>query len=230
MNASIGYRTNNLSNTKASTSHQLIGSFNAFALISDNISFNTRYANYGIRNRMQVDTLKVDMVTNSFSLSPTVVIPADALVSTVTLSWSLDAYDEVNTVTGRNMTNNTNSLLGMYMASFTNIPLSTSLTMTYMTNNVPSYALSLMSGTLGASYRLFDGGLQPSLAVTWSRNALESFTADEQFLLRLGAQWNITRTLAWSLAVTSNRYAYGSSQPGVSFRETFLETSLSAGF
>lgn len=230
MNASIGYRKNNLSNTKATTSNQLIGSFNAFAMLSDYVSFNTRFANYGIRNRMAVDTLKVDMVTNSFSLSPTFVIPSSALINTVSLSWSLDAYNEVNTMTAKTTTNNTQSMMAMYLASFTEIPMNGSVTLTYMTNNVPNNDLKLFSGSVGASYRFLDGAVQPSLAVTVSNNSLAQFTADKQLLFRIGVQWNISSAVSLSLFGTSNNYTYGSSRPGVTFRETFLETSIATVF
>ncbi|MBL0176940.1 MAG: hypothetical protein IPP94_17055 [Ignavibacteria bacterium] len=230
MNGSIGYRTNNLSETKASTSSQLIGSFTAIAMVSENISFNTRYANYGIRNRMQVDTLKIDMVTNSFSLSPSFNIPTTALINTIPLSWSLDAYNEVNTMTQREMTNNTQSYMGMYMASFIEIPLSSTLTVSYMTNDVPDAELELLSASAGLSYRLLENAVRPSLNVTWSQNSMASFTPDEQFLVRVGAEWSITPSLTFTLAATSNSYRYGTSRPDVSFRETFLETSLSMSF
>jgi hypothetical protein len=230
MNGSIGYRTNNLSKTKGSTSSQIIGSFNALAMLSENFSFNARYANYGIRNRMAVDTLKVDMVTNSLSLSPTLVIPSSTMVNTVSLSYSIDAYNEVNTMTTQQMNNNTQSLMGMYMTSFIEVPLSTNLIATYMTNDVPNNNLKLLSVSAGGSYRFMEGKLQPSLTITYSKNSLASFTADQQWLFRLGVQWMLTNTLAFNVAATSNSYTYGSSKPNVSFRETFLETSLSMQF
>ncbi|MBI5648433.1 MAG: hypothetical protein HY962_16000 [Ignavibacteriae bacterium] len=230
MNGSVGYRRNNLSDTKASTSQQLIGSFNAFAMVSSNVSVNARYANYGIRNRMQVDTLKIDMVTNSFSISPTVTIPTDVMMHTVTLSLSLDAFNEVNTLTRREATNNTRSIMGMYMAALTRIPLSGTLTVTSMTNDVPQAELKLLSVSAAASYRLFEDAVRPSLTCTWSRNSMAAFTPDEQLLVRLGAEWSIMPSVTLTLAATSNSYRYGSSRPSVSFRETFFETTLGTTF
>jgi len=230
MNASIGYRTNNLSKTKASTSHQLIGSFNAFSMVTENISFNARYANYGIRNRMAVDPLKLDMITNSFSLSPTFVITSSAVVNTVSLSWSLDAYNELNTMTNRETANNTQSVTAMCLAAFTELPLNGSVTLSCMTNDIPDNELMLFSGSIGASYRFFDGMVQPSISMTYSSNSLARFTGDTQWLFRLGVLCNVTSATALSLTGTSHSYSYGSARPGVSFSETHIEMSISTAF
>ena len=230
MNGSIGYRTNNLSKTKDATSHQIIGSFNAFALVSENVSVNTRFANYGIRNRMAVDTLKLDMVTNSFSVSPTVTIPTRTLVNTFMVNFSIDAYNEINTLTASERSNNTTSVMGMYMANFTGIPLSANLTGMLMKNDVPNNELTLLSATAGVSYRFLNGALRPSASATWSVNSLASYTADRQFLFRVGAQCDLGPSLALGLFGSMNSYRYGSTRPGVSFRESFLESSLSVTF
>jgi len=121
-------------------------------------------------------------------------------------------------------------MMGMYNASFIEIPLNANVALTYMTNDVPSNELTLMSGSPGVGYRFLEGKIQPSLSISYSENSLAKYTADTQWLFRLGVQWNITDALALSVFGTSNRYNYGSSKPGASFRETFLETSLSTQF
>lgn len=189
-----------------------------------------RYANFGIRNNMKNDTLKIEQVSNSLSISPTVVIPAGAADHMITLSWSLDAFNDYNVVSGATSSNNTMSLLGMYAVSLTRIPLTASFSLSRMTNDLPLGNLTIHSADLSAAYRFLDGSVLPSLTLSYTENSSAGFTKDTQWLLRAAAQWNVLANLAFTAAISSNRYTYGSSRPGVSFTETFFQTGLAMRF
>lgn len=230
INGSIGHRTNNLSNTMGTTSTQIIGSVNVLANISDAFSVTTRYANFGVRNNMKNDTLKVETVSNSFSISPSYIIRASSIIHTITASYSLDAFSDYNVITGAQGSNNTQNIMALYAASFVDSPLLLNATASRMTNDLPANKLTIHSATLGVSYKLWEGAVLPSLSASYTENTLGSFTADKQLFIRLSMQWNITQWLAMNLAVSGNDYKYGSSRPGVSFNETFFETALSTSF
>lgn len=230
LSGSVGQRVNNLSNTSGATTTQFIGSANILAVFSDAFTVTARYANFGIRNNLTNDTLKLETVSNSLSLSPSYTLMTESAVHSFTASYSIDVFDDLNVISGAQSSNNTQTYMLVYATSFTTNPFSFSVTGSRMTNDLPLSKLLLYSASLSASYRFFEGALVPSLLATWSNNALGDFTADRQLLLRLSMQWNATSAIAVNLAVSRNDYRYGSSRPGVSFEESFLESSVSWRF
>ncbi|MBL0176840.1 MAG: hypothetical protein IPP94_16525 [Ignavibacteria bacterium] len=227
---SVGYRTNNLSKTNGATTTQLIGSANVLVIATDDLSISARYANFGIRNNLVNDTLKLETVTNSVSISPSYTLRTEGAVHSMTAIFSIDAFTDYNVVSGRQGSNNTQTLMGVYSVSFMENPLSISVTGSRMTNDLPVSKLLLYSASFNASYRLFEGALLPSLGLSWSSNALGAFTPDRQLLGRFAVQWAATKSLALNVAVSRNDYRYGSSRPGVAFVELFLESSASWRF
>lgn len=231
LSGSIGTRTNNLSETKGATSTQLTASLNAQAVITDALSLSARFANFGMRNNVANDTLKVENVARSFELSPTYTISGESAEHSITLSYALDAYTDYNTVTGREGSNNTQNIMGIWTTALTGIPLSANATVGYMTNDLPLAKFSILSASLGLGYRLLDGRLLPSIGVSHSRSRVnESAGEDLGMLLRLGVQWNATESITLSATASTNAYEYGATRSGARFRENLLETSLSTQF
>ncbi len=230
VNASIGHRTNNLSETKGATSTQIIGSANVLALVTDELSFTMRYANFGMRNNLKNDTLKVENVSNSFSIAPTLSLRGETVSHTITVSYSIDAFTDYNVLSGAQSTNNTQGVMLMYLVSLSELPLSVNLMGNHMTNDLPTGALTINSIGAGVSSTLLDGRVSPSLNVSWTENALASFTADTQTTVRAGVLWRITEMLSFNTALSLNNYLYGSSKPGASFDETFFEAAITTSF
>ncbi len=230
INATAGNRTNNLSNTKAETSNQFIGSLNALGVITEDLTVSAGYSNFGIRNNTSMDTLRIETVAQSFNISPTWTIPSAAAVHTISATYSQDAYDDFNVVSGAANSNVTQSILGMYSASLTRIPISATLSYTYLTNDLKAGELTMNSFSLGGSYRIDNGRIVPSLNLTLSTNRLASYTSDRQVYLRASLRWQLSKMFAWTLAASRNDYRYGSSRPGNSFAETLFQTSLTTRF
>ncbi len=230
VNASIGVRRNNLSETRGTATTQVIGTMDVLARITSAIDLSMRYANFGFRNRMTNDTLKVESVTNSFSIMPGWTITSDDMIHMLSAGWSIDAFTDYNSISGALASNNTNTLSAGYNATLLRIPLTWSLMAMHMTNDMPSGNLSMTGITATLGYSLFEGVLAPSLSYTWSSNAVADFTSDVQNNVRLAVRATLMRTLSLRLSVSHNSYSYGSSHPRGSFGETLFETSLSQKF
>jgi len=230
LNGSIGSRTNNLSNTKAQASNQFIGSLNALGIITDELSIAASYTNFGVRNNMTQDTLKIETVSNSFNLNPTYTLSAESIVHTISATYSQDSYNDYNVVSGAENSNVTQSIAGNYAASFTKIPLSTSAAYNYMTNNVKAGELTISSVTLGGSWRFDDAKIVPSISLTYSTNRLASFTSDRQFFASISTRWQISRVTGLTFSASVNDYTYGSSRPGAGFTETLMQLSATTRF
>ncbi len=230
LSGSIGYRTNNLSNTMAATSTQLISNVNALMQFTDELSINARYANFGMRNNNRNDTLKIENVTNSFSIGPTYALQTRSAVHTISASWALDAFTDFNTVTGQAGSNNTNTITGLYSLLFLTVPISATIVGTHLTNDLPDRMLTISSINGMVTWAFLENALRPMASVTLTRSETAGFTADNQVVLRLGIQYSITKAVNLSITASRNSHTYGSSRPGVSFHETMLETNLSTQF
>ncbi|MBI5647227.1 MAG: hypothetical protein HY962_09880 [Ignavibacteriae bacterium] len=236
VNATVGNRTNNLADTKSETSNQFIGSFNALGIVNDDVSVSLSYSNFGVRNNTSSDTLRIESVAQSLNLTPTYTIPTDAVIHTVSASYARDIFDDYNVVSGAANSNVTQSLMALYSASFIRLPLALNASVNRLTNDLPSGPLTLLSATLGASYRFLAGRLAPSFALTWSQSRVDvpgdERGNDAQIYVRLSLRWQVAKALTWNVAVSNNAYEYAPSRtrPGSTFNELFVQTSLATTF
>lgn len=227
ISGSIGSRTNNLSGTKDETSTQLLGAANIFWTATENFNVSAEYSNFGIRNNVAQDTLRIETVSRSMNVTPSYTIVTASVIHALSATVSVDDFIDYNVVSGTQNSNTTKSILGTYAPSFVAIPLSLNLTGSLMTNDLQAGALRIASGTFGGSYRFLQGRVVPALSVTYSGNRLGGHTDDRQLYIRVSGRWQITNKIALNLAVSQNRYVYGSSRLGVRFVETYFQTSLS---
>lgn len=230
VNASLGSRTNNLSNTKAAAASQVIASANVNAQFSQAFSVATSYSNFGFRDNNTNDTLKIQSVSQSFNISPVLVLTGDMMSHTISLAAGIDNYIDNNTVTGAQNSNHTQTLAAAYGMSLMRVPLSMNVSGTHMTNDLPAATLAMNAITVGASYRVGNGVLTPSVSATLSQTTLGAFTADNTLAMRVGAQWRLTNAMTLQCSIAATSYQYGSSRPGVSYNEYTLRSALTTRF
>ncbi|MDP4199897.1 MAG: hypothetical protein Q8922_12050 [Bacteroidota bacterium] len=234
LNASLGYRVNNLSQTKAATSTQIIGSATALATFSDAFSISGQFANFGVKNSETNDTLKIQSVANSFSVTPTYVLTGSTGTHNISVTYSLDVFNDYNTITGALASNNTRNIQGLYSASWSAIPLSTTFIVSSLLNHLPSADLTINSMTLELDYALADIKLTPIAQATYSEGTTKTpaiaFSPDIQRQLRAGLKWQIAKQITLRMTGTTTGFTYGGTRPGESFRESLLESSIGVQF
>jgi hypothetical protein len=232
--ASLGYRVNNLTETKGATMTQIIGSANAMATISDAFSITAQYANFGVRNNDKNDTLKIENVSNSFSISPTYTLQAGTSTHTFTASFALDKFDDLNTVTGAASSNNTRNIQAMYSMSMMEIPISTTLMVGNLVNSLPAQDLTINTVGLELSYDLLDGKLAPMIGGSYAEQTVKTDTLtaspDIQRMLRAGIRWQISKLFTFRVTGSRIGYSYGGSRSGEFFTESLLSSAISAQF
>lgn len=223
----FGHRTNNLTETKGATTRQILAAANVDAQLTGELTLAAGYTNFGITTDVTNDTFKVRSIAQSFNVTPTYTLPGDDLTHTITASYALDDYDDLNPITGAESSNRTQTLMGTYIAAFSVIPLTFDLTGSYLTNDLPTGDLVVQSATAGLGYRLLKGDITPALSVSYTRTLPGPATADTQLGVRLSTTWRITSRLRLMVSASTSGYNYGSSHAGGSFRENLLRTSLS---
>lgn len=229
-NGSIGYRINNLSNTNLQTATQILGMVNVVMQLTEALMIAANYANFGLRNNVENDTLKIRTVNQSFTLTPSYTLRSESLIHTITASIALNDYSDANTLTGTLNNSNTTSLFGTWTTAFQTLPLTLSATIGSVQNSFAGAELSLLSAGVSGGYRLMEGKLRPSLRLAWSQNTFAGFTPDNSMTIQADAAWSITEALTWEISGTATLYSYGSSRGDGSISEQFLRTGITTRF
>ena len=230
LRGSIGQRFNNISETKSESSTQLIGSVGAYARITDQLSLAADFSNYGVRNNIDIDTLRIEMVSRAFSITPGYTIRSDYMTHQINATYSHDDFTDFNTVTGRFRSNVTQSLMASYAVRFNEFPLSANISANHVENDLDVGALELNALNLGGSYSFMDNKLQPSLRFSLSQNSIGNNTSDIKFGVRAGIRYEIIDDLMLRLSANINSYDYGSIRNNMAYTETFIQTTLSYRF
>jgi len=92
LSGSVGRRVNNLSGIRGATSTQDIGAANLNIQFSPSFSLSANYSNFGFRNTNTNDTFKVEMVTNSWSVSPSLLLSNEVRMHTISLMYSQNDF------------------------------------------------------------------------------------------------------------------------------------------
>ncbi len=231
LSGSIGNRINNLSETKGETMTQLIGSVNMNADISDAFNLSAQYSNFGIRNNQTLDTLKIENVSQSLSIDPTLTLQQEDMTHTISAGLSIDEYKDYNIVSGAQSSNDTRTALGSYTVSLIKIPLTVNLLGSYMENRITSGNLIIRSIGTTIGYSFFDNKLVPSFSLSALGNSSAASPTDKQFIYKLAARWNATKAVQFTGSIGNNNNTYGNPIPkGSSFNETLIQLAVSTQF
>lgn len=201
----IGTRTNNLRNTRVSPTSRTIGSGNVTAQITDGLGIDLQYSNFGMRSLHQNDTIRLQNITQLWSVTPRYNFTAFDANHLVTVSASFQDVDDKNIFQAKYTNNTSQAFTGVYSLVF---PSSLSLTTTAFSNKVTSETFSseMFNVSETASYAFFDRLLNTSVTLGFS--TITAFTSNTQLLGRLSATVNFNQYGSLTLQVMTNNYAY----------------------
>lgn len=230
LNGMAGIRENNLQNNQAESTTRLIANVNLYAQLSEAFNISSNYSNFGFRNNVLFDTLKVEMIQNMFSVTPGLQFTRNDLNHIISASASVQLFDEYNLFTGDFITTQSASFNASYNLVFTNIPLSVGLMGMFLQNETPVMDLDLYHAGLTARYRFLDNRLTPSVMVSHSGITREGFTTDYRWRVNLKTDYKITPGMDLRFGYTWSNYQYGSARPGASTNEHRLQLSIAQRF
>ncbi len=230
LNGSAGIRTNNLQSTTAESTNRFIANASLFTQITDQFSINTSFANFGFRNNVLFDTLKVEMIQNMFSISPSYQINSQEITHVINAGVSMQYFDEFNVFEGTFVSTQSQNYTGNYMLVFKNIPLNLGLLGMYLENTTPTTSLTLYNIRLMARYRFFDNRLSPSLNLSYMGIEYAGQTPDARLQLQLKTTYKVTSDMEFQLGYTLSNHTYGSSRPGAITTEHRLQLAVRQRF
>jgi hypothetical protein len=230
IDGTVGIRSNNISNTKLDKTNRTIANMNVFAMLSNALSVNANYSNFGFRNNLNLDTLRVEMINNTFALSPTFQMQRSSGTHILTLNGSLDAFDDFNPLTGKWQNTSSRSLGSNYQYVHRQKPFSAGLQFLTLQNKTPFTEISVANIGANMRYRLLDKKLSPSLTLTHSNINRSGYTADRRFLASLKADYRIHPKWNVNLWYNFNQYRYGSSRPDAVTAESKIQAAIVTRF
>lgn len=226
ISGAIGQRINNVSGLKAARTTQITGMLNANWQATEKLSVAATYSNFGFRSTARNDTLRVENVNQSTSITPTYNIVTDKHNHVFTLSASFDIFDDFNLLTGKENSNNSNTFLGSYILSFNQKPITVDFTAMQFTNKLAVQLMRMRSATAGINYQFYDKKMSSGLKLTLMENSIDNLDPSRQVMTQINYRYNIIKKLVLSMNGSINLFRFGTEKPGVSFQETLLSTSL----
>ena len=230
VSGTTGIRTNNLQNTTAESTRRFIANVNLFARVSDAFSFNSNYSNFGFRNNVLFDTLKVEMIQNMFTISPSLQLQGETATHIIGVGSTFQFFDEFNVFTGDFNTTQSMSFTGNYNIVFKEMPLNLGLMGMYLENTTPVTQLNLFNIRLMARYRLLDKKLTPRVMFSYTGVQRNEHTADQRIQFQLGASYKITESIELKAGYNLSNYVYGSFRPDARTAEHRVSLSVQQRF
>ncbi len=230
LNGTIGLRTNNLNNNNLTTTNQIIGMGNLMWIPNQKFNLNVTYSNFGFRNKFDFDTLKVEMVTESYNVIPTYAWEKGNTKHRIMLTGAYNQVEDFNTYTGQFRKIQTTVIGANYSLSFTESPLTMSVFARNLNNDIPDFQYSSNSGTFQLGYSFFDKKLKPNVSFTYALNDREGFTTDTQMFGDIGFSLSLKNKLSFNASYRYTNYKFGSVRNGAQLTENFIRTGFKKRF
>ncbi len=205
--SSIGMRQNNLRNNLLSTTKRLIGSIDIYSQLTNQISLNAQYTNYGMKTKINRDTLHLQNISQSFTLTPSYEFEWLDGLNSLSASYSYQDVEDKNSF-------DTNTVLTQshFFNINHNIIFESSLNINssmFYSDNSTDIETKIYGISETASYQFFDKIL--TVSTTLGITLINSIRDDQQILARFSAVYSLDKYGAFTLNLTNMNYSAGSS-------------------
>jgi hypothetical protein len=210
INGSIGRRQDNLFDDRLFTTSRLIGSAAINWMPGPSFNIDANYSNYSMSNSAGSipvnDSTRLDNVSESWSLSPRLMITSATIQHFLMLFVTRQSYSDQNLLTGTNSDNDVLTAVLSYTGTLISGPgFSGALQFTEVNT---AFVTNIIRGvTVEVNNSFFDNTLNASIAYTinFTRASIESET-DTQQLVTLGARYRFSREDALDFRFQYNDY------------------------
>jgi len=226
INAIIGQRTNNIKETKLNRNKRFIGNLNLLAQLSEKFTLNTTYSNFGFRNNAIDDALRIEMVNNSFSITPTYQIRSKKAFQQASITASFDQFNQYDVFSDADINTTNNSYNANYLISFIKSPLNLGVNFMYLQNKSEISDLNLTNYSVNLGYKFLEKKLSTSMFITLMNMKRTEFTADNRLNIRAKFNYKINKGFTINMNYNLNNNKYGSYRPDAITREHKIQISI----
>lgn len=230
LSGTVGLRTNNLNNNLLTPTKQFLGNANLLWMPGQKFNLNASYSNFGFRNTYDVDTLKIEMVTESYTVVPTFTFGKTSSIHRITLNGTYNQVDNFNTYSGEYQKIKTTIGGISYNLSFKENPFTLGVFYRNLNNDIPGFKYTSNSGTLSLGYAIFDKKLKPTASFTYAVNDRDTFTPDKQIFGDIGFTLSLKSKLSFNFSYRYANYLFGSVKNGAILTEHFIRTGFKKRF
>ena len=230
INGMFGIRTNNVQNTNLQSTKRIISNVTIFSQISDAFSINANYSNFGFNNNEINNIIRVEMINNSYSLSPSYNFETTRIFHQINASGSLNLFDQFDALSNAFVATKSKNLSLNYNLMFKEMPLNINFIGLFFNNEMPVSSIKMSNYGTTVSYKFFDKKLSPSLGFNLANITRDNFTTDHRFGMRIKAKYKITKKLQFNASYRLNNYKYGSSKPNAITNEHRMQFALLKNF
>jgi hypothetical protein len=239
LRGTVGVRVNNLIANRTAPLQRLIASGSVSIQPVQAFGIDLQYSNYGLRSTPRNDTLRIENVSQSLTVSPRVNFEAFGGVSGLFGSYSLNNVDDLNVLTRQINTNQTQTALLSWTLG---LPSGLSLATTGFYSDIAQSVARTGIVNIGqtVSYAFFDGALSTSLTLGYglvnsdiTQGGMVTSSSDGQITGQASVSYAIGeggKFGSLSLNVNNNNYAYGNPARGRNFGEWTAMAQYSVGF
>ncbi|MGJ8684697.1 MAG: hypothetical protein ACSHWW_08740 [Nonlabens sp.] len=230
LTGSFGIRTNNLNNTKLSSSQRVISNANLFAQVTESFSLNLNYSNFGFNNDANILNQRIELVNNSITISPAYTIKSEKFMHLIAGNVALNSFEQFDVVSNAfaKAENSTYSI--NYNLSFLKTPLNLGLQGIYLENQLPTGDFNMLNYGIVASYKMLDKKLTPSIGFNLAHVDVPGFTTDYRTNLNLRLGYKLTKKLQCKLQYRYTNFKYGTSKPNAVLDQNRVQFSIQQRF
>jgi len=204
LTGTYGKRYNNLRSNRFSTTQRTIGSLGVSSQPTQAFGFDITYTNYGMRSSTTNDTLRIDNVTQSLTVSPRTTFNGLGGVNTVVFSYNFNEFMDYNVVSAATSQNKTSMGTITWSLSLPEaLTLSTSLL--YTTSAASTARTTVKSLTQTVGHPFFDNKVITNFTLGF--NVVTPAASSGQLSMRLTVTYVTVGTISFSLM--SNAYNLG---------------------
>jgi hypothetical protein len=226
INGMFGLRKNNVKSTNLQSTKRVISNLNVFSQVSKAFSINANYSNFGFNNNEIDNTVRIEMINNSFSVSPSYNFESKQINHQISVNGSLNLFDQFDVLTNVFVATKSKNLSFNYNLIFKEMPLNINFISLFFDNKMPTSSIKMSNYGTTISYKFFDKKLSPSLGFNVANITRDNFTTDHRLSMRLKAKYKVTKKLQFNMSYRLNNYKYGSSKPNASTREHRMQFAL----
>ncbi len=230
INGMFGVRKNNVKNTNIQSTKRIISNINIFSQISEAFSINANYSNFGFNNNEINNLIRIEMINNSFSLSPSYKFKSDKINHQINANGSLNIFDQFDAISNAFVATKSKNFSLNYNMMFKEIPLNINFISLFFNNEMPSSTIKMSNYGTTVSYKFFDKKLSPSLGLNLANITRDNFTTDHRLGVRVKAKYKINKKLRFNVSYRLNNYKYGSSRPNAITNEHRMQFALLQNF
>ncbi|HEX6914541.1 MAG TPA: hypothetical protein VF145_04845, partial [Chitinophagaceae bacterium] len=229
--ASVGQRTNNLSNT-ALTAKQFLASLNWFIQFTDRFNTNISYNNFGFTAASGTNPYGLKNVSNDIGMMASYNWSNTNRMNMISINYSYSKYDERDVITGITSSNNTHTVLLSYVPTYLHSSFAPDFSVLYFNNAMAVAKTSIVTLSSGFSTEALKkkAALRAQLQYTIGKTG--HYSSNKNLLASVNMDYKLSKKLAWNVFLGANHFKYGNelAPPAMLDGANYFETNYRTGF